>query len=53
MPAKKSSPKKTVKKTVAKKVTVKKVECCTENPNFLVVILAASIIGIVFLFYYL
>ncbi len=53
MPAKKTSPKKTAKKTVAKKITVKKVTCCSQSPNFLVVLLAASIIAIVFLFYYL
>ncbi len=53
MPAKKTSPKKPAKKTVAKKITVKKVTCCSQNPNFLVVLLATSVIAIVFLFYYL
>lgn len=53
MPAKKTSPKKTAKKTVAQKVTVKKVKCCSGNPNFLVVLLAASIIAFAFLFRYL
>lgn len=52
MPAKKSSSKKTAKKTVAQKVTAKKVKCCSQNPNFLVVLLAASIIAFAFLFRY-
>jgi hypothetical protein len=41
------------KKSVAKKATVKKVKCCSENPNFLVVLLAASIIAFAFLFKFL
>jgi len=53
MPAKKTSPKKSAKKAVAKKITVKKVTCCSQGPNFLVVLLAASIIAFAFLFRYL
>lgn len=41
------------KKSVAKKATVKKVKCCTENPNFLVILLAGTIIAFAFLFRYL
>lgn len=46
---KKNSP----KKSVAKKATVKKVKCCSENPNFLLILLASSIIAFAFLFRYL
>lgn len=48
MSAKKSvSKKSTAKKTITKK------DCFVNNPNFLVIFLAASIIAITFLFYHL
>jgi len=41
------------KKSVAKKATAKKVKCCSENPNFLLILLASTIIAFAFLFRYL
>jgi len=53
MTKKKSAPKKSVsKKAVVKRVT-QKTKCCSNNPNFMVVLLAGSIIAIVFLFRFL
>ncbi|MDD2482818.1 MAG: hypothetical protein PHE32_03670 [Candidatus Shapirobacteria bacterium] len=50
MTKKKSAPKKIVSK---KSVCCKNHKCFTENPNFLVILLASSIIAFAFLFKFL